>query len=88
MAASRGVDGMATLGGSGTSTLGRPGAGMQVNPVVGGPRRHHDSKRSCRLAMASTWEMHVGGGASLRAPDMTCRPWMILSSGMGKGMVR
>jgi hypothetical protein len=57
-----GVDGMATLEGSGTSTLGQPGAGRLVGPVLGGPRRRHNSKRSCRLAKASIWEIHVGGG--------------------------
>ncbi len=69
-------------------TLGRPGDGMRARSVDGGPRRCHDLNRSCRLAMASTWEIDVGGGASLRTPDMTWRPWMILSSGVGAGMVR
>jgi len=81
--------GVATLGSSGgVSTLGRPGVGIRLRASDGGARRRHESKRSRRLAMASTCEMDVGGGASLRAPDMTCRLWMILSSGVGDGMVR
>ncbi len=82
-----GDEGVATLGGSWMGTLGRPGDRMWAWSVDGGPRRRHDSNRSHRLAMASTWEMDAGGGASLRVPDMTWRPWMILSSGVGAGMV-
>jgi hypothetical protein len=79
--------GCPTLGGSRMSTLGQPRAGMRVGPVVGGARRRHDSKKSHKLAMASTWEMHVGGGASLGVPDMACRPWIILSSAKGDRIV-
>ena len=79
----------ATLGGStGVSTLGRLGEGMWVWARDGGARRRHESKRLHRFAMASSCVMHVGGGASLRAPAMPWRPWMILSSGVGEGMVR
>ncbi len=84
--AARGVSGMATLGSSGMSTLGWCEAGPWVGDDEGGPRRRQDSKRSHRLAMASTWEMHIGGGASLRVPAMTCRPWTILSSAEGDGI--
>jgi hypothetical protein len=76
----RGIPGMATFRSSGMSTLGWFGARTWVGDKKEGQRRHQDSKRSCRLAMSSTWEMHVGRGASLRAPVMTCRPWTILSS--------
>ncbi len=78
---------LATLGGSRLGTLGRPRDRMQAWLGGGGSRRHHASKRSRRLAMASTWVMMEGDGASLRALDMTWRPWMILSSGVGEGMV-
>jgi hypothetical protein len=83
----RSISGMATLGSSGMSTLGWHGAGPRMGNKEGGPRSHKDLKRSCRLAMVSTWEMHVGGGASLRVPDMTCRLWMILYSVEGDGIV-
>jgi hypothetical protein len=66
-----GSKGVATLGSSWLGTLGRPGDGMRAWLVSYGPRSCHDSKRSRRLAMASTWVMVVGGGASLRAPDIT-----------------
>jgi hypothetical protein len=66
-----GSKGVATLGSSWLGTLGRPGDGMQAWLVGCGPRSCHDSKRSHRLAMASIWVMVVGGGASLRAPDIT-----------------
>ncbi len=82
-----GGEGLATLGGSRLGTLGCPGDRMRAWLGGGGSRRRHASKRSCRLAMASTWVMVEGGGASLRALDMTWRPWMILSSGVGEGMV-
>ncbi len=83
-----GITGMIFIGSSDMSTLGWLGAGMWVRDKEGGPRRLQDSKRLCRLAMVSTWEMHVGRGASLKAPDMTCRPWMILSSAEGDGIVQ
>jgi hypothetical protein len=86
--ASHGVVGVTTLGGSGMSTLGRPGVGMQMGPVLGGPRRCHNSKRSLRLVMASTWEIHVEGGAFVRALNMTCRQWIILSHVEGDRIVR
>ncbi len=66
-----GSKGVATLGSSWLGTLGRPGDGMRAWLVGCGPRSPHDSKRSRRLAMTSTWVMVVGGGASLRAPDIT-----------------
>ena len=66
-----GSKGVATLGSSWLGTLGRPGDGMRAWLVGCGPRSCHDSKRSRRLAMALIWVMVVGGGASLRAPDMT-----------------
>ena len=66
-----GSKGVATLGSSWLGTLGRPGDKMQAWLVGYGPRSHHDSKRSRRLAMALTWVMVVGGGASLRALNIT-----------------
>jgi hypothetical protein len=86
--ATHGVSEMTTHGSSGVSTLGWHGAGPWVGDEEGGPRRRQDSKRSCRLAMASTWEMHVGRGASLRAPAMTSRLWMIMSSAERDEIVR
>ncbi len=66
-----GEEGEAILGGSWMDTLGHPGGRMQPWPDEGGPIRCHDLDRSHRLAMASTWEMDVGGGALLRALDIT-----------------
>jgi hypothetical protein len=66
-----GSEGLATLGGSRLGVLGRPGDRMQAWLGGGGPRRRHALKRSPRSAMASTWVMVEGGGASLRALDMT-----------------
>ena len=80
--------GEATLGGALLDTLGGVGDGMRALMLGGGIRRPHDSKRSRRLVMASSWVMVVGSGVSLRAPAMAWRPWMILSSGDGAGMVR
>ncbi len=80
MVAALGEKGVATLGSSWKATLGCLGARKWPWFVGGGPRLRHDSNRSRRLAIASTWEMLVGGGASLRVLDMTWRPWMILSS--------
>ena len=54
----------------------------------GGGRRRHASKSSLSLAIASSWEMAGGSGVSLRASEMDWRPWMILSSGVGAGIVR
>jgi hypothetical protein len=61
----------ATLGGSWMDTLGRPGGRMRPWPDEGRPIRRHNLNRSRRLAMALTWEMDVGGGALVRAPDIT-----------------
>ena len=66
-----GEEGEATLGGSWMDTLGHPGGGMQPWPDEGGPIRRHNLSRSRRLAMASTWDMDVGGSALVRAPDIT-----------------
>jgi hypothetical protein len=87
VAATVGERGVATLGSS-MATLGHPGDRTWPWFVGGGPRLCHDSNRSRRLAMASIWEMLVGGRASLRVPDMMWRPWMILSSREGEGMVQ
>jgi hypothetical protein len=87
VAATVGERGVAILG-SLLATLGHLGARTWPGDVGGGPSLHHDSNRSHRLTMASIWEMVVGGGASLRVPNMTWRPWLILSSGEGEGMVR
>lgn len=78
--------GVATLGSSWAGTLGRPGAGLRDGLLGGGLRRRHESRRSRRLVMASSWVMVVGSGVSLSAPEMTWRPWIILSSGEGDGM--
>jgi hypothetical protein len=66
-----GEEGEATLGGSWMDTLGHPGGRIRPLPDEGGPIRCHNLNRSCRLAMALTWEMDVGGGALVRAPDIT-----------------
>ena len=79
--------GVATLEGSGLSTLGCPGAMIRVALRWGGARSRQDLKRSRRLAMASSWEILVGGGAPDIAPATTCNPWMILSSGDCEGTV-
>jgi hypothetical protein len=75
-------------GSSGAATLRRPGARPRLFPARGRPRRCHDSKRSLRLVRASSWEMVVGGGVSVSALVMACKPWAILSSANGAGMVR
>ncbi len=77
-----------TLGNSWSGTLGRPEAGLRDCLVGDGIKRLHDSKRSRRLVMASSWVIVVGSGESLRAPKMTLRQWIILSSGEGDGTVR
>jgi hypothetical protein len=64
-------DGDTTLGGSCVGTLGRPGIGIRGGWREGGASSRHDSKMSRRLVMASTWEMLVGGFASVRAPATT-----------------
>jgi hypothetical protein len=75
-------------GSSGAATLGRMGAGPQLVPARGGPRRCHNSKRSLRLVRASSWEMVVSGGASVSALATACNPWAILSSADGAEMVQ
>ncbi len=56
-----GSKGLANLGGSRLGTLGHPGDRMRAWLGGVGARRCHASKRSCRLAMASTWVMVEGG---------------------------
>ena len=85
--ACEGAMGVATLGRAWSGTLGMPGTGMRDCFVVDGIKRRQDSKISRRLVMASSWEIVVGSGESLRAPEMTWRPWIILSSGEGDGTV-
>jgi hypothetical protein len=63
-----GGDGEITLGGSCVGMLGQPGVRIQVGRKAGGPSSHLDLKMSQRLAMASTWEILVGGAAPVRAP--------------------
>jgi hypothetical protein len=57
------VAGVATCVASGLSTLGCPGAMRRVALRWGGARSRQDSKISWRLAMASSWEILVGGFA-------------------------
>ncbi len=66
-----GAAGKHTLGGSWGGTLGRPGSGEYVGRKAGGMVRCHDSKISQRLAIASTWEILVGGAAPASAPATT-----------------
>ncbi len=66
-----GGEGDTTLGGSCVGTLGRPGIGGWGGWKDGGASSRHDSNMSRRLAMASTWEMLVGGAAPVRAPATT-----------------
>ncbi len=56
--------------------------------VGDGIKRRQDLKISRRLVMASSWEIVVGSGESLRALEITWRPWIILSSGEGNGTVQ
>ena len=79
---------IALLGAMWLCTLGSPWDGPEDGRRFGGAKRRHDSKISQRLAMASTWEMLVGGVAPVSAPATCCRPWMILSSGVGAGIAR
>ncbi len=83
-----GAPGVATRGRSWSDTLGRHGVRMRDCLVGDGIKRHHDSKISRRLVMASSWEIVVGSGESLSVPEMTWRLWIILSSGEGDGTVR
>ena len=77
-----------TLGGDLSCTLGDAGEWFLACVVGGRGMRRHASNSSRRLDMASSWVMVVGSGVSLRAPAIVWRPWMILSSGDGAGMVR
>ena len=83
-----GATGVATLGRAWSGTLGMPGMGMRDCLVGDRIKKHQDPKISRRLVMASSWEIVVGSGESLRGPEMTWRPWIILSSGEGDGTVR
>jgi hypothetical protein len=69
----RGVGGASkhTLGGSWGGTLGWAGSGERVGRKAGGAVRRHDSKISRRLAIASTWEILVGGATPTSAPVTT-----------------
>ncbi len=86
--ACEGATGVATLGRVWSGTLGMPGTGMRACLVGDGIKRRQDSKIYRRLVMTSSWEIVVGSGESLRAPEMTWRPLIILSSGKGNGTVR
>ncbi len=66
-----GGEGDTTLGGSCVGTLGRPGIGRRGDWKDGGTSSRHDSNTLRRLAMASTWEMLMGGDAPVRAPAST-----------------
>jgi hypothetical protein len=68
-----GGNGEHTLGGSWGSTLGRPDSEERVGRKAGGAVRRHDSKIPQRLAIASTWEILVGGAAPASAHATTCR---------------
>ncbi len=85
--ACEGATGVATVGRAWSGTLGMPGTGMRDCFVGDGIKMRQDSKISRRLVMASSWEIVVGSGESSRAPEMTLRPWIILSSGDGNGTV-
>ncbi len=66
-----GGEGDTTLGGSCVGTLGCPGIEGRGGRNDGGASSRHDSNMSHRLAMASIWEMLVGGAAPVRAPATT-----------------
>ena len=66
-----GGEGDTTLGGSCVGTLGCPGIGGRGGRKDEGASHCHDLNMSRRLAMASTWEMLVGGAAPVRAPATT-----------------
>ena len=66
-----GGEGDTTLGGSCVGTLGCPGIRIRGGQKDGGASSRYDSNMSQRLAMASTWEMLVGGAAPVRAPATT-----------------
>ncbi len=56
-----------TLGGSWDGTLGRSGNGIRMGRQASSTCRCQDLKMSRRLAIASTWEMFVGGATPARA---------------------
>ncbi len=62
-----GGNGEHTLGGLWGGMLGWAGSEESVGRKAGGTLRCHDSKISQRLAIASTWEILVGGAAHVRA---------------------
>ena len=66
-----GGEGDTTLGGSCVGTLGCPGIRIRGGQKDGGASSRYDSNMSQRLAMASTWEMLVGGATPVRAPATT-----------------
>ena len=60
----------ATLGAIELGNLGGLGTMMRIGWRDGGARRHHDSKMSQILAVASVWVMLVGRRAPEMAPAM------------------
>jgi hypothetical protein len=66
-----GGNGKHTLGGSWGGTIGWPGSGERMGRKASDAVRCHDSKMSQRLAIASTWEILVGGVAPASAPATT-----------------
>jgi hypothetical protein len=66
-----GGEGDTTLGGSCVGTLGRPSIGIRGGQKDGSASSCHALNMSRRLAMASTWEMLVGGAAPVRARATT-----------------
>ncbi len=88
LAPTLGVQTTGVGGSSGAATLGQPSARPRLFPTGRRPRRRHNSKRSLRLVKALSWEMVVGGGVSVSASATACKPWAILSSANGAGMVR
>jgi hypothetical protein len=66
-----GGTGKHTLGGSWGGMLGWAGSGECVGSKASGVVRHHDSKISQRLAIASTREILVGGAAPVSDPATT-----------------
>jgi hypothetical protein len=56
-----GDNGEITPGGSWGGTLGWPGNRVCMGRKAGGMRRRQDSKMSQRLAIASGWDILVGG---------------------------
>jgi hypothetical protein len=66
-----GGNGKHTLRSSWGSMLGWAGSGKHMGGKASGALRHHDSKISQRLVIATTWEILVGGAAPVRAPAPT-----------------